>query len=84
MSVTFIERTGKSWSVKLKAPKAFNNSRGPHVETAEEGLAGKTFTLGSRQTKDQAVMYLVNGVKNGSHSAHITVFFGDPKEHSKY
>ena len=85
MSVTFIKRTGKSWSVELNG-KIFKESGhgGPHVETAEEGLTGKSFTLGARQIKGQAVMYLVNGVRSGSHPAHITVFYGDPTEHSKY
>jgi hypothetical protein len=49
-----------------------------------QGLAGKTFALGARTICGQAVMYTVQGVRNGSHDAHVTVFYGDPKEHSKY
>ena len=85
MSVTFNHRQGKSWAVTLQG-KSFKEAGhgGPHVETEEEGLAGKTFQLGERQILGKAVMYLVKGVKNHSHPAHITVFFGDPSEHSKY
>jgi len=85
MSVTFHHRQGKSWSVQLHG-KSFKEAGhgGPHVETQEEGLAGKTYKLGDRQVLGKAVMYLVEGVKNGTHPAHITVFFGDPSEHAKY
>lgn len=88
MSVTFVKRnkpTDKSWQVTLQG-KAFKESGhgGPHVETPEEGLAGKTFALGARTVHGNAVMYAVTGVKNGSHEAHITVFYGDPKLHSEY
>ncbi len=85
MSVTFNRRQGKSWSVDLHG-KPFKEAGhgGPHVETHEEGLAGKTFRLGARQVHGQAVMYLVEGVMNGSHQAHITVFYGNASEHSKY
>ena len=85
MSVTFGRRQGKSWAVQLQG-KAFKEAGhgGPHVETHQEGLAGRTFQLGARQVLGRAVMYLVEGVQNGAHPAHITVFFGDPAEHSKY
>ena len=85
MSVTFNQRTGKSWSVTLsgKAFKAGDHG-GPHVETADEGLKGKTFSLGARVVQGKAVMYLVPGVKNGMHTAHITVFYGDLAEHANY
>ena len=85
MSVTFNKRMGKSWSATLHG-KNFKEGEhgGPHVETEAEGLAGKTFSLGARQVKDKAVMYVVNGVKNGAHPAHITVFYGDPAQHAGY
>ena len=51
----------------------------------KKGLAGKTFPLGARTVRGQAVMYTVQGVKTQSgHAAHITVFFGDAAEHAKY
>ncbi len=49
-----------------------------------QGLAGKTFSLGARMVKGSAVMYAVPGVKNGPHDAHVTVFYGDASEHSKF
>ena len=54
------------------------------LQLSVQHLAGKTFPLGARTIRAQAVMYAVQGVKNGAHDAHITVFFGDAKEHSKY
>ncbi len=54
------------------------------LQLSLQHLAGKTFPLGARTIRAQAVMYAVQGVKNGAHDAHITVFFGDAKEHSKY
>jgi hypothetical protein len=85
MSVTFDKRMGKSWSVTLHGKKFKEGGHGgPHVETTEEGLAGKTFSLGAREVRGNAVMYVVNGVKNGAHAAHITVFYGDAAEHSQY
>jgi hypothetical protein len=34
--------------------------------------------------KGSAVMYAVPGVKNGPHDAHVTVFYGNASEHSKF
>jgi hypothetical protein len=57
----------------------------PSPPQKKKGLTGKTFSLGARTVKGQAVMYVVQGVKMQSgHDAHITVFYGDVKEHAKY
>ena len=72
---------GRSWAVELPSDIPFNNPRGAHVETEEEGLAGRRVCLGARSTRqmgpDVAVMYEVVGVKNGRHQAHMTTYFGD-------
>ena len=85
MSVTFLNRMRKSYRVSLSNNIKFCNDRDPHVETPEENLTGKTFSLGRRYEKTirgcSVVMYDITGVSNGSHPAHITVYFG-PKENA--
>ena len=84
--VTFHKRMGKSWSVY--SPIRFKNERGLHVETHMDDLEGKTFYLGKRSIKEigknVAVMYDVPGVRNGRFVAHLTAYFGPPKESKKY
>ncbi len=67
MSVTFLHRMRKSYSVELTGHK-YSNDRNPHVETPTEGFDGKTFPLGQRSEARIrgriAVMYDVVGVSN--------------------
>ncbi len=89
MEVKFIRKLNKSYEVEY-AGKYFNQRCGPHVETAEPEakLIGKKFKLYNRQVKkvgnDVAVMYLVEGVMNGTHVAHFTAYFGPESKASQY
>jgi hypothetical protein len=79
--ITFGERMRKSYRVSLPENMKYKNDRPPHVETADDIKVGTEFQLGERRmTKARGnfiVMYDVIGVKNGSHPAHITVYFGN-------
>ncbi len=89
MKVKFTEKWG-SKSMKVEFEGAYKNNRPPHVETTdpENTLIGKVFELNNRRQRnvgDQvAVMYDVQGVKNGKHNAHFTVYFGPADDASNY
>ena len=73
-------RTGKSISVVYNGG-LYKNVRPPHVETHENPTAGAIFHLTKREERETtkgniAVMYTVNGLKNGRFEAHITVYHG--------
>ncbi len=81
VEIKFLRRakpTDKSYLVEIT--KTIFNDRPAHVETEINDLEGKIFTLGERQVKqigsNVSVIYIVNGVTNGKHQAHITVYFG--------
>lgn len=92
VSIQFGKRMRKSYSVTILTPNVpFKNERGPHVETPEEGLEGKTFQLDmdSRRVKwteklnglDMgAVRYKIIGLEG----AHITLYYGPLGETSSY
>ena len=79
-------RTGKSISVTYNGK--YFNTRPPHVETTDNVLSGISYLLGKRHTKkikdNIAVMYDVQGLKNGNFSAHITTYFGPLKNSTEY
>lgn len=87
MSIKFLEKWGPR-SYKVSYNGAYSNPRPPHVESTDNGLTGKTFRLGARSLtqvdSNVAVTYEVIGVNNGAFPAHFTVYFGPPKQASKY
>ncbi len=93
-TVTFLHRMKRSWRVQLNPPTVpYANDRDPHVETHENGLEGKTFTLGQRNVVHLragfvAVTYdvvgLTNQKKSGVVPAHFTIFYGPAKHAHEY
>lgn len=86
-TITFGERwTPRSYRVSYDGP--YKNTTPPHVQTDQEGLTGKTFSLGVRQQfpirTEIAIMYEVIGVKNREKPAHLTVYLGDGTKAEKY
>lgn len=70
----------KSYRVTLSDGMSYKNDRDPHIETNQEIAPGSSFPLGIRRVmkmrNNYVVMYDVDGVQNGSHPAHVTVYFG--------
>jgi hypothetical protein len=72
-----------SYRVMLPGTLRFKNDRAPHVESdVQDVLNGTQYTLGKRRVKILqeegaiAVTYDVDGLTNGDHPAHLTVYFG--------
>jgi hypothetical protein len=78
-SITFTEKWGnESWKVSYSGP--YENSREKHVEVGSGNMdnynAGDSFSLSKLHVHGNAVMWNVNGCKNGRHTAHFTVYYG--------
>jgi len=76
-TIIFLERWGrKSWRVAYDGP--YENDRDKHVECVGfSPHAGMQCVLSNLHCDGKAVMWDVEGVTNGSHGAHFTVYFGN-------
>jgi len=83
LTVTFDAPWGRrSWKVTHNLPsELYCNDRQPHVEVGELNMGlrkkGEQFTLiNPHNMRGKAIVFDVEGVKNGTHQAHFTVYFG--------
>ena len=86
MSITIQTRQKNSWTVSYSG-KFGPNSRGKHVELKghmDSVKQGVTFTLSNLHTEGKAYMWDVDGLKNGTHTAHFTVAFDSSKPLTDY
>lgn len=79
------ERMRRSYKVTLPSNLRYKNDRSPHVETDQEDIpCGTEYVIGARRAiklrGNYVVMYDVEGLMNGPHPAHITVYFGPSLE----
>jgi len=67
-----------SWLVSYRGP--YGNERPAHVEVGQANMknykSGQTFYLSNLHRLGNAVMWDVNGCRNGRHTAHFTVYYG--------